>query len=187
MWQTWKRALAKSTNQTRCWWWCHDSILTNIRFLDQLVPISKTSGKDTAVTGLDRIWLHMLQETPLETAAGFLGRRCMKYSLEKTLHNIQCSNQFQTQPGFEQNVLHWNNFNHLRFHVLWKLEKVLFQISKKKQSCKENVWATPAKSGTWQNTDWSLVAISPFYRFLYRGGVILSQIFPQGGPPQPTT
>ena len=90
--------------------------------------------------------------------------------------------QFQTQQGFEQNVLHWNNFNHLRFHVLWKLEKVLFQISKKKQSCKENVWATPAKSGTWQNTDWSLVAISPFYRFLYRGGVILSQIFPQGGP-----
>ena len=44
------------------------------------------------------------------------------------------------------------------------------------------MWATPAKSGIWQNRDWSLVAISPFYRFLYRGGVILSQIFPQGGP-----
>ena len=35
---------------------------------------------------------HVLQETPLETAAGFLGRRCMKDNLEKTLLNIQCSN-----------------------------------------------------------------------------------------------
>ena len=121
---------------------------------------------------------HMLQETPLETAAGFLGRRCVKDNLEKTLLIIQCSN-FK----HNQNVLHWNYLKHLRFHVLWNLEKVLFQISKKKkQSCKENVWATPAKSGIWQNRDWSLVAISPFYRFLYRGGVILSQIFPQGGP-----
>ena len=72
---------------------------------------------------------HMLQETPLETAAGFLGKRCMKDNLEKTLLNIQCSN-FK----HNQNVLHWNYLKHLRFHVLWNLEKVLFQISKKKQT-----------------------------------------------------
>ena len=65
------------------------------------------------------------------------------------------------------------------FCEIWK--KFCFKFPNK-QSCKEKVWATPAKSGIWQNRDWSLVAISPFYRFLYRGGVILSQIFPQGGP-----